>query len=106
MFFGPGGRVTALAGAYSVYGPLQGYGNKEDQELIDALERTSRASTEQDYMKGMADIARIVHDKAYGPGFFSAGSVWFVSNKIPDWGLEKDKGRGPVNLSALVTRRP
>ena len=57
-------------------------------------------------MKAMAEVGRIVHDKAYGPGFFSAGSIWFVNQKIPDWGLEKDKGRAALNLAALVTKRP
>jgi peptide/nickel transport system substrate-binding protein len=106
LFFGPGGRATALAGAYSVYGPTQGFGPKDDQELIGALERASRATTEADYKKAMAEVGRIVHDKAYGPGFFSAGSIWFHGAKVPNWGLEKSKGRGPLNLAALVTKRP
>jgi peptide/nickel transport system substrate-binding protein len=105
LFFGPGGRATALAGAYSVYGPGQGFGPKDDPELEQALARASSATTEADYKKAMADIGRIVHDKAYGPGFFSAGSIWFLSSKIPDWGLEKSIGRAPLNLAALVTKR-
>ena len=56
-------------------------------------------------MDATADLAELVHDRAYGPGFFSAGSVWFVRKGIPDWGLEQSKGRGPLNLTALATRR-
>jgi hypothetical protein len=56
-------------------------------------------------MEATADLAELVHGRAYGPGFFSAGSVWFVRKGIPDWGLELSKGRGPLNLAALVTRR-
>jgi len=105
MFFGPGDRATALAGAYSVYGPFQDYGPKDDKEVADALARASRAGAEPEYKKAMAEIGRLVHDKAYGPGFFAAGSIWFLSSKVPNWGLEVDKGRGPLNLSALVTKR-
>jgi len=25
---------------------------------------------------------------------------------VPDWGLEHDKGRAPLNLAALVTKQP
>ncbi len=105
MFFGPGGRATALAGAYSVYGPTQFYGPKDDKDMIEALERTSRASTEPEYMKAMAAVGKVVYDKAYGPGFFASGSIFFAGPKVPAWGLEKSKGRAPLNLAALITKR-
>lgn len=65
----------------------------------------ARASSVEEYTNGMADLAEVIHDQAYGPGFFSAGSIYFVRKEIGDWGLGKSKGRGPLNLSALVTRR-
>lgn len=105
LFFGPGGRVTALAGAYSVWGPNRGWGPKGDKDIVAALKRASRASSVEEYTEGMADLAETIHGKAYGPGFFSAGSIYFVRKGIGDWGLGKSKGRGPLNLSALVTRR-
>ncbi len=105
LFFGPGGRVTSLAGAYSVWGPDRGWGPKHDKDIVAALKRASRASSILEYTEGMADLAETIHDKAYGPGFFSAGSIYFVRKGIPDWGLGKSKGRGPLNLSALVTKR-
>jgi peptide/nickel transport system substrate-binding protein len=105
MFFGPGDRATALAGAYSVYGPSQGLGNKEDAELVDALTRAAGARNEQEYVKAIVDLARVAHDRPYGPGFFAAGSVWFLSQRVPDWGLEQTKGRSPLNLAGLATKR-
>jgi peptide/nickel transport system substrate-binding protein len=105
LFFGSGGRFTSLAGSYSVYGPDQGWGPKHDPDVVNALKRASEAATVDEYMDATADLAELVHDRAYGPGFFSAGSVWFVRKGIPDWGLELSKGRGPLNLAALVTRR-
>jgi peptide/nickel transport system substrate-binding protein len=105
LFFGPGGRATGLAGAYSVYGPSQGFGPKDDPDLEQALARASSATTESDYKKAMAEIGTIVHDKAYGPGFFSAGSIWFLSSKVTAWGLEKSIGRAPLNLAAFVAKR-
>jgi len=105
LFFGPGGRVTALAGAYSVWGANRGWGPKGDKDIAAALKRASRASSIEEYTEGMADLAEVIKNKAYGPGFFSAGSIYFVKKGIPDWGLGKSKGRGPLNLSALVTKR-
>jgi peptide/nickel transport system substrate-binding protein len=105
LFFGSGGRFTSLAGSYSVYGPDQGWGPKHDPDVIRALKRASEADTVDEYMEATADLAELVHGRAYGPGFFSAGSVWFVRKGIADWGLELSKGRGPLNLAALVTRR-
>jgi hypothetical protein len=105
MFFASGDRATALAGAYSVYGPNQGLGSKEDAEMVGALARASSAGTEQEYVKAMTDVARLAHDRPYGPGFFAAGSIWFLSSRVPDWGLGQSKGRGPLNLAALVTKR-
>lgn len=106
LFFGPGGRATSLAGAYSVYGPGQGLGPKDDADLIAALNKAATAGTEADYMRAIAEVGKIVHDRAYGPGFFAAGSIWFLSPRVPDWGLEHDKGRAPLNLAALVTKQP
>ncbi len=105
LFFGSGGRFTSLAGSYSVYGPDQNWGPKHDPDVVRALKRASAADTVEEYMEATADLAELVHGRAYGPGFFSAGSVWFVRKGIPDWGLEQSKGRGPLNLAALVTRR-
>jgi len=105
LFFGSGGRLTSLAGSYSVYGPDQQWGPKHDTDVIRALKRASAADTVEEYMEATADLAELVHGRAYGPGFFSAGSVWFVRKGIPDWGLEQSQGRGPLNLAALVTRR-
>jgi len=105
LFFGSGGRLTSLAGAYSVYGPGQNWGPKHDKDVIRALKRASQADSVEEYTEGMSDLAELVHGRAYGPGFFSAGSVWFVRKGLPDWGLEQSKGRGPLNLAALATRR-
>ena len=66
MFFGPGGRVTALSGAYFAYaghvGPLH------DQDVQNALERASGASTLEEYMDAMTEIGKYGHDRAYSPG--------------------------------------
>jgi peptide/nickel transport system substrate-binding protein len=101
MFFGPGGRITALSGAYFAYagnvGPLH------DQDVQKALARASGAATLDEYMDAMADIGTYGHDRAYSPGFFSAGSIWFVRAGIPDWGLSRSKGRGQLNLLPLIT---
>lgn len=105
LFFGSGGRFTSLAGSYSVYGPDQGWGPKNDPDVVLALQRASTADTVDEYMEATADLAELVHGRAYGPAFFSAGSVFFARKEIPDWGLSKSNGRGPLNLSALVTRR-
>jgi peptide/nickel transport system substrate-binding protein len=105
MFFGPGGRATSLAGSFSVYGPNQGIGPKDDADVVAALSRAASASTEKDYVKATVDLGKLVHDRAYGPGFFAAGSIWFLRPNVPDWGLGQSKGRGPLNLSALVTKR-
>jgi peptide/nickel transport system substrate-binding protein len=105
LFFGPGDRATALAGAYSVYGPGQGLGPKDDPDVPEALGRAASARNEQEYVKAIVDLARLAHDRPYGPGFFAAGSVWFISQRVPDWGLEQDKGRAPLNLAALATKR-
>jgi ABC-type transport system substrate-binding protein len=105
LFFGPGGRVTALAGSYSVWGPKQGWGPKDDKDVVAALERGSRAGSLEEYTEAMADLGTLVHDRAYGPGFFSAGALFFIRKGIPDWGVGRSRGRGVINLAALVTRR-
>jgi peptide/nickel transport system substrate-binding protein len=105
LFFGPGGRVTALAGAYSVWGPDQGWGPKHDKDVVAALDRASSAASLDEYTEAMADLGELIHGRAYGPGFFSAGSLFFLRKGIPDWGVERSRGRGLLNLSAFVTRR-
>jgi hypothetical protein len=54
-------------------------------------------------MEAMADIGTYGHDRAYSPGFFSAGAIWFVRAGIPDWGLSRSRGRGQLNLLPLIT---
>ncbi len=105
LFFGPGGRVTALAGAYSVWGPDQNWGPKHDKEVVAALRRASSAGSLDEYTQAMADLGELIHGRAYGPGFFSAGSLFFIRKGIPDWGLERSQGRGLLNLAAFVTIR-
>lgn len=105
LFFGPGGRVTALAGSYSVWGPDQGWGPRHDKDVVAALDRASSAGSLDEYAEAMADLGELIHGRAYGPGFFSAGSLFFVRKGIPDWGVERSQGRGLLNLSAFVTRR-
>jgi ABC-type transport system substrate-binding protein len=105
MFFGPGGRITSLAGSYSVWGPTENWGPKHDQEVVDALAAASRAGSLEEYTDATARLGKLVHDRAYGPGFFAAASLWFVGKNVPDWGLEKSRGRAPLNLAALVTKR-
>ena len=105
LFFGPGGRITSLAGSYSVWGPTENWGPKQDKDVVDALAAASTAATLEEYTDATAKLGKLVHDRAYGPGFFASSSIWFVGKKIPDWGLEKSRGRGPLNLAALVTKR-
>ena len=105
LFFGPGGRVTALAGVHSVYGPTQGWGPKHDPDVVAAIDRASRAGSLDDYTNAIADVGELVHDRAYGPGFFSSGALFFLRKGIPDWGVSKSVGRGPLNLSGLATKR-
>lgn len=105
MFFGPGGRLTSLAGSYSVYGPKMNWGPKHDQDVVNALAAASGARTLEEYTDATAELGRLVHTRAYGPGFFAAASLWFISKDVPDWGLERSRGRGPLNLAALVTKR-
>ena len=105
LFFGSGGRLTSLAGSYSVYGPGQNWGPKHDTDVVAALKKASEAGTLAEYTDATADLAELVHGRAYGPAFFSSGAIWFARKGLPDWGLDKSKGRGPLNLAALVTRR-
>lgn len=105
MFFGPGGRITSLAGSYSVWGPTEHWGPKHDRDVVDALAAASQAGSLEEYTEATAKLGRLVHDRAYGPGFFASASLWFVGKKVPDWGLDKSRGRGPLNLAALVTKR-
>ncbi len=102
MFFGPGGRLTALSGAHSVWGPDQGLGPKDDRDVIGPLERATGAPTIEAYMEAMADLGSAIHRKAYGPGFFSAPAIWGLRPDVPDWGLERTRGRGPLNTVPLV----
>ena len=105
LFFGPGGRVTGLAGAYSVLGPDQGWGPKHDKDMVAALARAAGAGTLDEYTNAMADVGGLANGSAYAPGFFSAGALFFVRNSIPDWGLGESNGRSMINLAALVTKR-
>jgi ABC-type transport system substrate-binding protein len=105
LFFGPGGRLTSLAGANSVWGPTRGWGPKNDKGILAAINRASAADTIKEYTEGMADLGEVIYKEGYGPGWFSAGAIYFVRKEIGDWGLGKSKGRGPMNLSALVTKR-
>lgn len=103
LFFGPGGRLTALSGAHSVWGPEQGYGPKDDKDVIAALGRATAAPNLDAYMAAMAELGLLIHRRAYGPGFFTAAALWGVRPDTPDWGLERTRGRGPLNLVPLVT---
>ena len=94
LFFGPGGRLTALAGAYSVWGPDQNWGPKHDKDVVAALRRASSAASLDEYTEAMADLGELIHERAYGPGFFSAGALFFIRKGIADWGLERSQGRG------------
>ncbi|HEY7555828.1 MAG TPA: ABC transporter substrate-binding protein [Candidatus Binatia bacterium] len=105
LFFGPGGRITSLAGSYSVWGPTENWGPKHDQDVVDALTAASRAGSLEEYTDATAKLGKLVHDRAYGPGFFASSSLWFVGKNVPNWGLEKSRGRAPLNLAALVTQR-
>lgn len=100
MFFGPGGRITSLAGSFFAYaGDL---GPTQDANVQSALQRAAGAASPEEYMAATSDLARLGHDQAYAPGFFSAGSVFFVRKGLPDWGLARSKGRGPLNVAPLV----
>jgi ABC-type transport system substrate-binding protein len=101
MFFGPGGRVTSLSGSYFAY--AGGMGPTQDKDVQNALARATGAATLDEYMAATAEIARLGHERAYSPGFFASGSIFFVRKDIPDWGLKRSVGRGPLNLVPLVT---
>jgi peptide/nickel transport system substrate-binding protein len=105
LFFGPGGRITSLAGSYSVWGPTENWGPKHDQDVVDALAAASRATSLEEYTDATARLGKLVYDRAYGPGFFASSSLWFVGKNVPDWGLDKSRGRAPLNLAALATKR-
>ena len=103
LFFGPGPRITSLSGSYFAYAPPLGPAN--DMDVQDAMARASGAVTIEDYKAATADIAKYGFERAYSPGFFAAGSIYFVKKGIPDWGLKRSVGRGPINLVPLVTRQ-
>ena len=105
LFFGPGGRVTALAGAFSVLGPDQNWGPKHDKDMVAALKRAAGAGSLEEYTEGMADIGELAHGRAYAPGFFATGALFFLRKGLADWGIDKSVGRGPLNLAALVTKK-
>ncbi len=100
MFFGPGGRTTSLSGSYFVYSGAMGPAHDEDTKA--ALARASGATTLEEYMAATSEIARYSHERAYSPGFFAAGSIFFARKGLADWGLKRSKGRGPINLVPLV----
>ncbi len=105
LFFGPGGRVTSLAGSYSVWGPTRNWGPKHDKDVVNALAAAAGAGSLEEYTEATARLGKFIHDRAYGPGFFASSSLYFVNKSVPDWGLEKSRGRAPLNLAALVTKR-
>ncbi|MBM4296983.1 MAG: hypothetical protein FJ143_04515 [Deltaproteobacteria bacterium] len=105
LFFGPGGRITSLAGSYSVWGPTENWGPKHDKDVVDALAAASSASSLEEYTEATAKLGKLVHERAYGPGFFASAALWFVGKNMPDWGLEKSRGRAPLNLAALATKK-
>ncbi len=100
MFFGPGGRITSLSGSYFAY--TGAMGPSHDADVQKALARASGAATLEDYMAATAEIANYGHSRAYAPGFFAASSIYFVRKGLPDWGLKRSVGRGPLNLIPLV----
>ena len=103
MFFGPGGRLTSLSGSGSVYGPTQNLGPREDAETMAALAAIADTGTMIEYAEATAAFGKLIHDRAYGPGFFAAAAIWGIGEDTPDWGIERSKGRGPLALMALVT---
>ena len=99
LFFGPGGRITSLAGSYSVWGPTENWGPKHDQDVVDALAAASRASSLEEYTDATAKLGKLVHDRAYGPGFFSAASLVVRGQERARLGFgEKSRSR-PLNLA-------
>jgi len=100
MFFGPGGRITSLAGDYFVYGPPMGPAH--DPDVGKALARAAGAESLDEYMDAITEIGRYAHDRAYSPGFFSASSLFFVRKGLPDWGLDRSVGRSQINIVPLV----
>lgn len=105
LFFGPGGRITSLAGSHSVWGPTENWGPKHDKDVVDALAAASHAGSLEEYTDATAKLGKLVHERAYGPGFFASAALWFVGKNMPDWGLEKSRGRAPLNLAALATKK-
>jgi hypothetical protein len=104
FFFGPGERVTALSGAESVWGPDQHWGPRQDTDVQNALKKAATAATMEDYTNATVELGQLVHDRAYGPGFFDAAAIWGVGAKVPDWGLSKSRGRTDLTLAALTTQ--
>jgi len=100
MFFGPGGRITSLTGSYFAYSTSMG--PTHDPDVQKALARAAGASTLEEYMSATTEIGRYGHDRAYSPGFFSAGALFFARKGLPDWGLKRSVGRGPINVVPLV----
>lgn len=103
IFFGPGGRLTSLSGSGSVYGPKRHLGPKQDVETMAALAAIYDTGTMQDYAEATAAFSKLIHDRAYGSGFFAASAIWGIGEDTADWGIERSKGRGPLALMALVT---
>ena len=103
IFFGPGGRLTSYSGSGSVYGPDQHLGPREDAETMAAYAAIAETGTLQEYAEATAAFAKLIYDKAYGPGFFAAAAIWGIGEDTPDWGIERSKGRGPLALMGLVT---
>ena len=100
LFFGPGGRITSMSGSYFAYSGDMG--PTHDKDVQAALAKATGAQTLEEYMAATAEIGRLGHERAYAPGFFAANSIFFVKRGIPDWGLKRSVGRGPINLIPLV----
>lgn len=103
LFFGPGGRVSSVSGSGSVYGPKLHLGPRQDEETMAAYDKMTKTSTMEEYGVAVAAFSKLIYDKAYGPGFFAAASIWAIGEGTPEWGLERTNSRGPLNLLSLVT---
>jgi ABC-type transport system substrate-binding protein len=105
LFFAPGGRMTSLAGSVSVLGPNKKWGPKQDAAVVSGIENAAAATTMDAYMAATSDLAQAVYDGAHAPGFFAAADVWFATEEVGNWGLEESRGRGPLNMAALTTKK-
>ena len=68
-----------------------------------AYDAMTKTATMEEYGAAVAAFSKLIYDKAYGPGFFAAASIWAIGEGTPEWGLERTNSRGPLNLLPLVT---